>query len=109
MSTGVTFPPSNGFNAGESEVDFRPSVSATASHPVPRSTDDGVTLDWSGDKLSDEKLDRRWSLSITKRKPKDKPTLAVDKAIAENQGYAYTGSCVDSYHIQALIAIQKSL
>jgi hypothetical protein len=105
MSTGITFPTSDALSAGESEVDFRPSVSVTVSHPVPRSIDDGATLDWSGSKLSDEKFDRRWSLSIARRKPKERSTSAFDKPFAENQGQAYTGVCVNQCYTQVLIAI----
>lgn len=74
-------------------MDFSPSISASAGHPVPRSTDDGATLDWSGDKSADDKLDRRWSLSMAKRKPKD---TNFEKPIAENQGYIYTGARIRS-------------
>lgn len=100
LSVGVSFPPANGFGGGESEVDFSPSVGTSAGHPVPRSTDDGATLDWSGEKSADEKLDRRWTLSIAKRKPRD---MTTEKPTAENQGYIYTGSKLHSSHEEVLI------
>ncbi|KAJ8516133.1 hypothetical protein ONZ45_g6520 [Pleurotus djamor] len=59
-----------------SEVDFGPSTVASNTpvtpHPVPSSIDDGDTLDWAGDASDDEKSDKRWSLSIHRRKGKDK-------------------------------------
>lgn len=52
---------------------FVASLDASAPHPMPRSLDDGATLDWSGkDVVEEPKHDRRWSLSIPKRKTKDK-------------------------------------
>ena len=42
---------------------------------MPRSLDNGATLDWSGMEIAEElKHDRKWSLSINKRKTKDKTT-----------------------------------
>ncbi|KAJ7704229.1 hypothetical protein B0H14DRAFT_3028917 [Mycena olivaceomarginata] len=40
-------------------------------HPVPSSSDEGTTLDWSGMGAEDDKPERRWTMSITKRKDKD--------------------------------------
>ena len=66
----IGIPPVNRVDAGE---DFVASLDATVPHPMPRSLDDGATLDWSGKETFDEpKHDRKWSLSITKRKTKDK-------------------------------------
>lgn len=40
---------------------------------MPRSLDNGATLDWSGKEIAEEpKHDRKWSLSIPKRRAKDK-------------------------------------
>ena len=53
--------------------DFIASLDASVPHPMPRSLDDGATLDWSGKEVVEEpKHDRKWSLSINKRKTKDK-------------------------------------
>ncbi|KAA1468019.1 hypothetical protein DENSPDRAFT_927033 [Dentipellis sp. KUC8613] len=58
--------------SAESEVDFSPSVGIDRSHPVPTLLDDGRTLDWGAPPSEDEKPDKKWSLSIPKRKSKDK-------------------------------------
>ena len=66
----VAFPPINRADTGE---DFIASLDASIPHPMPRSLDNGATLDWSGKEVAEEpKLNRKWTLSITKRKPKDK-------------------------------------
>ncbi|KAF7303255.1 hypothetical protein MKEN_01289500 [Mycena kentingensis (nom. inval.)] len=42
-------------------------------HPVPSSSDEGTTLDWSGLGSEDDKHERRWTMSISgKRKDKEK-------------------------------------
>jgi len=60
-----------------SEVDFSPSTgiseSPLQSHPVPSSTDNGRTLDWTG--LHQEDGDRRRIMGIGKKKEKDKMPL----------------------------------
>ncbi|KAJ7751280.1 hypothetical protein DFH07DRAFT_745553 [Mycena maculata] len=43
-----------------------------ANHPIPTSSDEGTTLDWSGLGSEDDKLERRWTLSVSKRKDRDK-------------------------------------
>ena len=66
----IVFPSVHHADAGE---DFVAPSEFTISHPMPRSLDNGATLDWSGKEATDEpKHDRKWSLSINKRKPKDK-------------------------------------
>lgn len=56
------------------EVDFSPATggidSSSIHHPVPCSNDNGRTFDWSSTYLDD--VDKRWSISIGKRKDKDK-------------------------------------
>ncbi|KAJ7786530.1 hypothetical protein B0H16DRAFT_1490765 [Mycena metata] len=42
-------------------------------HPVPSSSDEGTTLDWSSIGADDDRLERRWTMSITKRKDKERP------------------------------------
>jgi hypothetical protein len=74
----------------EPEMDFSPSRDASSSkpgiHPVPFSADDGATLDWSNIP-EDEARERRWSLSVSKRKGKEKMPLVTPAAIqnAEKQ------------------------
>jgi len=66
----VEFPAVN--RAGTRE-DFVASLNAGVPYPMPRSLDNGATLDWSGGEAIEEpKHDRKWSLSINKRKTKDK-------------------------------------
>lgn len=66
----VTFPSIDRAGAGEDVVS---TSEATVPYPMPRSLDNGATLDWSGKEAVEEpKLDRKWSLSINKRKTKDK-------------------------------------
>jgi hypothetical protein len=58
-----------------SDVDFSPSTAipeffVQPSHPIPSSLDNGITLDWTG-ALADD-ADKRWSISIGRKKEKDK-------------------------------------
>ena len=76
---------------GESEIDFSPSVGAVPLHPIPSSSNGGATLDWTGSASEDER-DKRWSLSITKRKHKDKRSFHVSKTAVEKQETLYVGA-----------------
>ena len=68
----ITASPSSNHATGE---DFITTSDAVVSHPIPRSLDNGATIDWSGKEVIEEpKRDKRWSLSINKRKTKDKAT-----------------------------------
>ena len=75
-----------------SDVDFSPSTAipeffVQPSHPIPSSLDNGITLDWTG-ALADD-ADKRWSISIGKKKEKDKlPPLG---AMIEQQDQLYKG------------------
>jgi hypothetical protein len=80
----------------ESELDFSPSVGIDRLHPVPTSTDDSATLDWGGTLSDEDKSDRKWPLSFTKRKPKDKPFPALSRDALEKQEAAFSGNA--SYH-----------
>lgn len=74
-----------------SEIDFSPSTGGIVPlHPVPSSSNHGETLDWTGSQSDDEKSERRWPLSITKRKSKDKFSH-VDVASVEKQESIYSG------------------
>jgi len=79
-------------------LDFSPSVGIDRLHPVPTSTDDGATLDWGGTLSEEDKADKKWSLSLTKRKAKDKPSPALSKDTLEKQEAAFSGKA--SYHTQ---------
>jgi hypothetical protein len=61
----------------ETEIDFGPStgfaIATTSLHPVPTSLDNGAVLDWTGTSGNEEKFERRWTLSISRRKEKDRP------------------------------------
>ncbi|KAJ7446445.1 hypothetical protein B0H11DRAFT_2336879 [Mycena galericulata] len=55
------------------EIDTPGAASPTvANHPVPTSSDEGNTLDWSGVWAEDDRPERRWTMSITKRKDREK-------------------------------------
>uniref|UniRef100_A0A0W0FGM0 Uncharacterized protein n=1 Tax=Moniliophthora roreri TaxID=221103 RepID=A0A0W0FGM0_MONRR len=74
------------------EIDFSPSTNPVPvtppkkilPHPVPLSPDDGASLDWSGTP-EDE---RRWSLSTSKRKGKEKELL-LSAAMLEKQEHQH--------------------
>lgn len=72
-------------------MDFSPSVGGghASLHPVPSSSNGGATLDWTSSISDDEKLDRRWSISI-KRKNKDK-TPVPNRSTIEKQDSIYIG------------------
>ena len=60
------------------EVDFSPSTTQAMSvplHPVPSLSLDGKLLDWTGTPPDDEKLEKRWSISISKRKEKERAPI----------------------------------
>ncbi|THH19033.1 hypothetical protein EW146_g2044 [Bondarzewia mesenterica] len=75
----------------ESEIDFSPSVGVEKVdlHPIPLSSNDGATLDWGGSPSEDEKPDKRWSLSRTMRKSKDKGISNSSKDVVEKQESLY--------------------
>ncbi|GJE85853.1 hypothetical protein PsYK624_019320 [Phanerochaete sordida] len=72
----------------ESEIDFSPSVGVMPPHPVPLSSNGGATLDWTGSNSEDER-DKRWSLSITKRRHKDRYPLGASRTVVEKQESIY--------------------
>ncbi|KAF7311109.1 hypothetical protein HMN09_00655100 [Mycena chlorophos] len=73
-SASKTSPVKNAFPAplspGEPSQPRRPGLKI-ANHPVPSSSDEGTTLDWSGIGSDDDK-ERRWTMSMSRRKEKDK-------------------------------------
>jgi hypothetical protein len=77
-------------------LDFSPSVGIDHLHPVPTSTDDGATLDWGGTLSEEDKSDRKWPLSLTKRKPKDKPSPSLSRDALDRQVAAFSGNA--PYH-----------
>lgn len=76
----------------ESEIDFSPSVGAIPHHPVPSSSNNGATLDWTGSGSEDERDGKRWSLSLAKRRHKDKFPYYANKAVVEKQESVYAGT-----------------
>ncbi|EKM61344.1 uncharacterized protein PHACADRAFT_111833 [Phanerochaete carnosa HHB-10118-sp] len=72
----------------ESEIDFSPSVGLIPPHPVPSSSNGGATLDWTGSNSEDER-DKRWSLSITRRRHRDRYPAGASKTIVEKQESLY--------------------
>ncbi|KAK2461573.1 hypothetical protein APHAL10511_006036 [Amanita phalloides] len=92
-ATGTLLPATANLDA---DVDFGPSVGSSNTvadgHPVPSSSDNGLTLDWSGVRSDG---DKRWSLSI-KRKGKDtSPHLNI---LVQQQ---------DKVHLERLEKIQR--
>ncbi|KAH9950886.1 hypothetical protein B0H21DRAFT_776303 [Amylocystis lapponica] len=73
----------------ESEVDFSPSIGTIPLHPVPASADNGATLDWTGSASEDEKSEKRWPLSLSKRKLKDRYSLPSSRTVVEKQDSLY--------------------
>lgn len=73
----------------ESDIDFSPSVGSTPSHPVPSSSDGGITLDWTGSGSEDER-DKRWPLTRSRRKGRDRYG-GGNRAVVEKQESLYTG------------------
>ena len=86
--------------SGDSEVDFSPATGPTPLHPVPSSSNGGATLDWSLPAAEDSR-ERRWSISITKRKGKEL-SLGTNKEIIEKQESLYAGKCSKWSIMQAL-------
>jgi hypothetical protein len=79
-----------------SDVDFSPLTGVTSVHPVPASLDNGITLDWSG-LASNERSERRWKLSTTKRREKEQLphlNLVMDQLEKTHSGKAYDHSFV---------------
>lgn len=76
-----------------SEIDFSPSTGNTRanveSHPIPISVDNGSTLDWGGSNQGEDRTERRWTLSMSKRKGKEKePPISVNALEAQESQYA---------------------
>ncbi len=82
-----------------SEIDFSPSTGNTRatveSHPIPISVDNGSTLDWGGSNQGEDRTERRWTLSMSKRKGKEKePPVSVNALEAQESQYAGTVSII---------------
>lgn len=87
-----------------SDIDFSPSTAipeffVQPSRPIPSSLDNGITLDWTGTPADD--ADRRWIISIGKKKEKDKlPPLA---ATIDQQDQSYKGELHHNFVMKPLI------
>ncbi|EMD41889.1 hypothetical protein CERSUDRAFT_110441 [Gelatoporia subvermispora B] len=73
----------------ESEVDFSPSVGTIPLHPVPSSSNGGATLDWTGSTSEEDKSDKKWTLSVTKRRHKSKHSHSTSRTVVEKQDSLY--------------------
>ncbi|KAF8641053.1 hypothetical protein AX17_000697 [Amanita inopinata Kibby_2008] len=87
-------PPSPTGNVGQangSDIDFGPSVGSTSvvvhDHPVPLSSDNGMTLDWSGSVSETDRFEKRWPLSIKRKGKEVSPHLNV---LAQQQEKVYS-------------------
>jgi hypothetical protein len=107
----VASPPGTiGQTANASHIDFSPSTGSTPAtrkhllHPVPTSNDDGRTLDWSG-LTSDD--DKRWSLSTSKRKGKERETI-IDVADVQKQEAIYHGKPIHSHTVACHLTLFSS-
>ncbi|TRM65886.1 hypothetical protein BD626DRAFT_486135, partial [Schizophyllum amplum] len=74
------------------DIDFSPSTSAgaksdvTNAHPVPTSLDSGSTLDWSiHPTQEEEKEDKKWTLSLSRKKGKEKDTLVSQSELLKQE------------------------
>ena len=91
-----------------SDVDFSPSTAipeffVQPSHPIPSSLDNGITLDWTG-ALADD-ADKRWSISIGKKKEKDKlPPLGP---MIDQQDQLYKGE-LKHYFFHGIIILTSN-
>ncbi|KAF7339293.1 hypothetical protein MSAN_02142800 [Mycena sanguinolenta] len=86
----ATFPPISAPPPVPSIPEREPSTSGHSAsrvgrHPVPSSLDEGTTLDWSGTGTEDERSERRWAMSITKRKDKDMKERHPSDSIVETR------------------------
>ncbi|KAJ6520030.1 hypothetical protein C8R45DRAFT_953640 [Mycena sanguinolenta] len=70
------------------------SISRVGRHPVPSSLDEGTTLDWSGIGSEDDRSERRWTMSITKRKDKDMKERHPSDSIVETRGSMHAAKII---------------
>jgi hypothetical protein len=78
-------PPTSVDSRAEADVDFSPSTTQAMSaplHPVPALSLDGKLLDWTSTPPDDEKFEKRWGISISKRKEKERVPLPRSGSIA---------------------------
>ncbi|OCB87908.1 hypothetical protein A7U60_g5045 [Sanghuangporus baumii] len=71
-------------------IDFSPSTGKSSLHPVPKSSDDGATLDWSGSAADDDKHEKKWTMPLPRRSSKDKNPPLSRKALVEKQDVKYS-------------------
>jgi hypothetical protein len=68
----------------------------THHHPIPTSSDNGMTLDWSVSSLEDDSSERRWSLTRGKRKERDKMDplgVVAEQEQQMHEGKRQSSSC----------------
>ncbi|KAL5519275.1 hypothetical protein ACEPAH_958 [Sanghuangporus vaninii] len=71
-------------------IDFSPSTGKSSLHPIPKSSDDGATLDWSGLATDDDKHEKKWTMPLPRRSSKDKKPPLSRKALVEKQDVQYS-------------------
>ncbi len=87
------FPPKTTTTSHSSEIDFSPSTNSNTRvslHPVPTSIDDGLTLDWSTPFLEEERSERKWTISVSKWKGKER-VAPISSTALEGQENRYAG------------------
>ena len=74
-------------------LDFSPSVGIRPLHPIPLSSNDGTTLDWSGEHADEERQDKRWSIPLHRKVSREKlpPRKASATETVEKQESLYAG------------------
>ncbi|KAF8216000.1 hypothetical protein K438DRAFT_1561452 [Mycena galopus ATCC 62051] len=82
----ATFPPISVPPPVPTIIENEPSTSVHSlprggRHPIPSSSDEGTTLDWSGVGSEDDKSERRWTMSITRRHKDTKDKHPSDSAV----------------------------
>ncbi|KAF9040472.1 hypothetical protein BDZ89DRAFT_1156684 [Hymenopellis radicata] len=85
----TSFPPKT--TSHSSEIDFSPSTGTNTRvglHPVPTSIDDGLTLDWSTPSSEEERSERKWTISVSKRKGKER-VAPISSTALEGQENRY--------------------
>lgn len=94
-----------------SDVDFSPATGAfdlsSRAHPVPCSNDNGRTFDWSSAHSDDG--DKRWSISIGKKREKDKLPPLGALMDEQEQSHRCWSSCVNCQFNADDIDFQQNL
>ena len=79
----------------ESELDFAPRVGLEHLHPVPLSFNDGRTLDWGPDPSQEEGNERKWPISMHKRK-RERHQSTPGKEVLDRQVARWNGAYISA-------------